>query len=194
MLIRILCLLMSCGLWFTGCTNRGNTVSKQNETSTTIVGLTKVGELPATESTALALQCANEQICWLNTRKFLWQSVDGGKNWQEISRASDDDEINGYYFINPQIGFRLSFHKLYKSEDGGRTWTHQQSPIEAPAGEIRSLWFLEDGKTGWLAGGIYRDQTSLELKSGVANNVKDVTGKRVLEEAIFRTDDGGRSW
>ncbi|HEY0761499.1 MAG TPA: hypothetical protein VGD61_03925 [Pyrinomonadaceae bacterium] len=201
---RIIGLLMSCVLCFAGCSNAGTTISKdssnsassatQNESNTSTPGLSKVGELPLTDRPDFSIDCVNEQVCWLSTQKILWQSVDGGKNWQEIYHTPGDELILGYHFTNAAVGWSFSFSRLYKTEDGGRTWIHESSPLEGPNGEIRSLYFLADGKSGWLAGGLYRDQTKEELKFGVPNNTKDVTGKRVLVEAIFHTADGGKTW
>ena len=200
--MRVVCLLLSCALCFAACTSSGIPISEGpgnsaspdagTEIKTTTPVLTRIGEIPKTGTTAMAIQCANERICWLNTQKVLWQSVDGGKAWREIYQAPE--EIVSYSFIDTEIGFSFSFDKLYRTADGGLTWTHQESPLENSNGQTHALWFLGDGKTGWLAGGIYRDQTADELQNGVPNNTRDVTGKRVLEEAIFRTNDGGKTW
>ncbi len=157
-------------------------------------GLTKVGDLPDADGPYLAVQCSSQLSCWINTRTTLWKSVDGGKSWQEVHRAPDVDEVLRYVFVDAERGWSFYLDKVSTTHDGGRTWTPQASPFENSAGQIRSIWFLKDGKTGWLAGGLYRRQTSEELKYGVPNNAKDVTGKRVLQEAIFQTSDGGQTW
>jgi photosystem II stability/assembly factor-like uncharacterized protein len=157
-------------------------------------GLIRVGDSPPFDSPALTIQCVDEQTCWINSPRILWQSLDGGKTWQEINRAPKDEDVQSFDFIDGKKGWLIRFDKLYKSEDGGRNWAYRTSPMENLDGDMRSLSFPKDGDIGWLAGGQYRPQTPEELKSGVPNNTKDLSGKRVLEEAIFRTNDIGQTW
>ena len=160
----------------------------------TVNGLAKIGDAPDFDSPALAIICVDENTCWINSPRKLWRSVDSGKHWQEVYRSrSDEDEIQACHFVSSEYGWRISYHKLFVTHDGGYTWAEQPSPFEYPTGESRSLWFLGQ-KTGWIAGGTFRTQTPTELKFGVPNNARDVTGKMVLEQAVFQTTDGGKTW
>jgi photosystem II stability/assembly factor-like uncharacterized protein len=202
--MRFLILLVSCALCLTACNRAGNDVARNSLDSapadeskvsnTNIAGLTKVGDLPTADDSASAIHCTSELVCWVNTRNLLWLSVDGGKSWREIYRTPNVEEILNYVFIDAERGWSHSFNNLHRTDDGGKTWAKHESPIDDPKGQLRLLWFLGDGKTGWLAGGRYRDQTNEELKYGVPNNAKDVTGRQVLQETIFRTNDGGKTW
>jgi len=165
-----------------------------NTNSLRIDSLVRVADRPPVDSPNIAVQCANEEACWINTPRILWRSLDGGKTWQEVYRSASDNEVSTYYFISEDVGWSISFQSLSKSQDGGKSWTQLSSPLDYPNGEAWAIWFLSDGITGWLAGGLYRSQTTDELKSGVPPNTKDVMGKKVLEEAIYVTRNGGLSW
>jgi photosystem II stability/assembly factor-like uncharacterized protein len=169
-----------------------NNISITNKSA--VDGLIRVGDSPAIDSPAVNIQCVSEQTCWVNTPSLVWRSLDGGKKWQEIYRPSQDDHIVACNFVTSNIGWLISSYKILMTQDGGLTWTEKPSPLKYPHGEARSLWFLDDGQTGWVAGGIYRAQTAEELSLGVPPNTKDATRKKVLQEAIYRTTDGGNSW
>src|SRR5438876_6277639 len=93
-------------------------------------GLTRVGDSPPFDSPSLAIQCVDEQTCWINSPRILWQSLDGGKSWQEINRAPKDQDIQSFDFIDDETGWLIRLDKLYRSEDGGRTWTYRASPLQ----------------------------------------------------------------
>jgi photosystem II stability/assembly factor-like uncharacterized protein len=191
------CLIASVGCNQPGVSSGGgaeeNASPKSDEVTQTITGFTRIGDSPPADTWAITLQCHTEQICWTNNPRFLWRSDDGGKTWREVFRGPDD-EIDRYHFLNDKTGWRVSFSGLSSSEDGGLSWSGLTTPFDAEQGDLRSVWFSEDGKTGWIAGGMYRPQTQAEFRIGVPNNASDAGNRRVLEEAIFRTTDGGLTW
>lgn len=155
----------------------------------------RVGDVPEqVDNDPYGIQCLSKELCWLQTPNKLWQSVDGGKHWRQVQATSNDQEPRGFFFINQQAWWSTSRSDVYKTIDGGIQWKQQTTPLDAPHGEINSVWFSKDGKTGWLSGGLYRKKTQEELKNGVPNTASDSTGEKVIEEALFRTDDGGQTW
>lgn len=147
-----------------------------------------------TEKSGSVIQCLTKKSCWIHDRESLWNSEDGGDTWARVYSIEKGAERRSYKFYSEQVGWATSSSSIYSTDDGGHNWIQRVTPADGERGEIHSLSWLDGLKTGWLAGGIYRDQTREELKYGVPNNTKDHTGKKVLEEAIFRTDDGGQHW
>lgn len=191
----LLCLLLSVAV------SCGSPVSSSHKLPTEdsagkeirVQGLQKIAELPGSEHPH-SIQCHGEELCWLDDSKRLWQSRDGGRRWEQINALAEDHAVKGYTFIDSRSGWRISRSALERTTDGGRRWEQQTTPFGPARGEIHTAQFLKDSKTIWLAGGLYRPKTREEVKSGVPNNTNDVTGKNVLEEAIFRSDDGGQTW
>jgi len=155
-------------------------------------GWEKISDLPPHDST-LRIHCANTRVCWLNDSKILWYSDDGGKTWNRYASPDGETGPFDYEFLSESVGFAYSSSALYKSIDGGRSWGPQVTPLNSPNGEIRQLSFINE-KREWLAGGLFHPQTKEELKFGVPNNVKDISGTQILENAIFHSDDGGETW
>jgi photosystem II stability/assembly factor-like uncharacterized protein len=124
----------------------------------------------------------------------LWESRDGGATWSLVHAIAEKDDPEEYHLVSEPVGWKHSHLGIFKTSDGGRTWIRKPTVLDSPDGEVRTIWFLKDGKTGWIGGGAFRPQTEEELKLGVANSTKDVTGKKVLEEAILRSGDGGETW
>ena len=153
----------------------------------------KVADVPG-NGFGYGIQCVSERFCWLYDPRRLWESRDGGATWSLVHAIAEKEDPEQYQLVGEGVGWKLSYLGVFKTIDGGRTWTRKPTPLDSVEGEVRTIWFLKDGKTGWLGGGAFRAQTEEELKLGVANNTKDVTGKKVLEEAILRSDDGGETW
>jgi DNA-binding CsgD family transcriptional regulator/photosystem II stability/assembly factor-like uncharacterized protein len=62
---------------------------------------------------------------WVPLRNVLFQTTDGGLTWNREYEAPDD--IGSVFFLSPQAGWLLSGStlngsKLWRSDDGGRTW------------------------------------------------------------------------
>src|SRR5438034_1213254 len=62
-----------------------------NANSPTIDSLIRMADRPPVDSSNIAIQCANEEACWIYTRKVLWRSLDSGKTWQEVYRSPADN-------------------------------------------------------------------------------------------------------
>jgi photosystem II stability/assembly factor-like uncharacterized protein len=77
---------------------------------------------------------------------YLNKSIDGGLHWDSILLP---DEIGRVYFIDDSIGFGydydLNLDGLYKTVDGGHSWTLVSEEIN-----VREIRFF-DVDTGWIA-------------------------------------------
>jgi photosystem II stability/assembly factor-like uncharacterized protein len=125
----------------------------------------------------------------------LWKIADSGATWQcifdgGIDKFGDANDIFDFQFVSPDLGWVLTFEELRKTTDGGLTWRRLSNPLAD--GWLRSFKFLEDGKVGWVGGGLYKH---LREDEGTANRfyAHDET-HRGLFAAVFRTDDGWESW
>ncbi len=93
------------------------------------------------------------------------------------------------------MAWLLTPHKLLKTENGGVTWIEQPQPLPSyPVGDVRTIEFLTDGKSGWVAGGIYRPVTENEKRFGLPRNISDPPSNTVLKPAVVHTEDGGKTW
>ena len=104
-------------------------------------------------------------------RAVLWSTHDGGESWE----AGLLPGIGALGFINADTGWLLAFHtetgkhSLYKTEDGGKSWTAIASLDWNTTTPWDKLNFVDD-RNGWIA------------------TVGQVNG------ALARTEDGGVSW
>ena len=176
-----------------------STPGQHPELRPAITRLQKISEVPAGDGW-FKLQLVNARSGWLTNGKVLWRTTDGGAVWDIMYSADpakfEKGEIKAFQFFNSREGIAMRLEGLDKTSDGGRTWAGLGTPLTYPRGELRSFKFLEDGKVGWLAGGIYR-RLSQEEVDRCADNAKTVlpdNSSACLEGAIFRTDDGGKTW
>lgn len=155
-----------------------------------VPGLEKVGEVPFGKGPQ-EIQCIDTEHCWLQQGRNLFRSVNGGQSWDLVNVSSESEPPKQSSFYSEEGGWAISLANLYKTEDGGKSWEKQPSPFEGK-GEIKALYAVKKSGSVWLAGGLYRPQTKEELKFGVPNNAR--FGDSVIQEAIFRTDDDGKTW
>lgn len=171
--------------------------------------LERVGDVPVQNELYPwnRIQFISEKDGWFKSEEKLWRTVDGGKTWQLIfdgglyrpirdSSYPSRNSIYDFQFISTEAGWVLLYGKMYKTEDGGRSWQPFAEQLMEQLGEkalasIYTFKFLPDGKRGWMAGGVYRP-----LKEGEVppNRYSSADGKQGLFGVIFSTEDGGRSW
>lgn len=175
-----------------------------------------------------ALFFLNKDIGWYADFDRVLRTLEGGKSWKEMKRATNPDEgipdtflfDNDLYFIDENKGFGISCYRLYKTEDGGLTWTKR---YEIPGrGHLNSISFV-DSLRGWVGGfdptafvlstedggkswkrtdfgeGSIEHLAFLDSKTGWAvgytyRKSPDQLKKTIYEGMIHRTKDGGKTW
>jgi photosystem II stability/assembly factor-like uncharacterized protein len=92
----------------------------------------------------------NNQTGWtisvVDTITILRKTTNGGLNWTQYSTIND--YINNIKYINENIGYLLSYDKLYRTTNGGNVWKF--IPISKSL-RIFSMDII-DANTGWLCG------------------------------------------
>jgi photosystem II stability/assembly factor-like uncharacterized protein len=81
----------------------------------------------------------------------LARTQDGGRTWQTLAPAVTG--LGRLYFVNESLGFSLGRNQVFRTADGGNTWTSWSIPLDFDdgGGYLGGLQFV-DARTGWLVG------------------------------------------
>jgi photosystem II stability/assembly factor-like uncharacterized protein len=147
---------------------------------------------------------AGTELGWVAARwtdaRALFHTVDGGRTWTELALPADVAYVAELQFVDEGNGWMLGFAGrgfqygcdqaapadiprcrdiLFRTRDGGRTWTSLRATALAPAGSpgLKEIQ-LVDGMTGWL----------LERDGPAPCEI----GKPCFN--LLSTKDGGDSW
>ncbi|MGH7597372.1 MAG: YCF48-related protein, partial [bacterium] len=149
-------------------------------------------------------------------RGYLLKTTNGGASWvtQKIAQPGSEDFFS-VHFIDAKTGWAVgydthsfsgSFGIVYKTTDGGSTWS--KLPEIGPANLFLYFVYFNDDSTGWAAGS---NGTILKTRNGArtwskqisgttnhlysASFVDTTTGWAVgTSGTILKTSDGGATW
>lgn len=127
-------------------------------------------------------------------------TVDGGRTWRTILRVSTG--VWGVDLVSPRVGYAVGVTGLYRTEDGGATWTSLREPTPHPlvwtqftsADQGYGLTTkgvmvtTTDGGRSWQLGALRRPGTAACFASARVGYVTDAAGD------VLVTRDGARSW
>jgi photosystem II stability/assembly factor-like uncharacterized protein len=80
---------------------------------------------------------------WLTNYTVLYNTIDAGTTWSVNRHASNF--IWDVFFINSQTGYYALSDEIFKTTDGGQTWTRS---CKLGKGGIFEIFFIDE-KTGW---------------------------------------------
>ena len=156
---------------------------------------TRIGNVPTADGPRYELQFINAQEGWLAKGKHLWQTQNGGKTWELVHQIqpSSREAFARLQFVNSTQGWAtfLNYGDLYKTGDGGRTWSRVATPMDDAYGSLWTFHLEPNAGSGWIAGGIFQP---MKRGEGCMNNARGSLANTCLNGALFRTDDGGASW
>jgi hypothetical protein len=129
-------------------------------------------------------------------------TTSGGATWSEVNLSSSA-ALTSVYFLTANVGYVGSYARIYKTSDGGNSWTYKYGSWHW----IRDIYFLNanigfavgdygtflkttNGGSSW----IYSQLDELEYNYGVF--FTSATEGIVLSEfgRILKTEDGGITW
>lgn len=105
-------------------------------------------------------------------------TTDAGANWTKQALTTTDN-VNEIYFRNDDNGYILAGHKVFITNDRGKSWRETRvisiSDLKGTSPEFLSIRF-SDKKRGWIVGSM--------------SNAKD----EVVSSLVLQTQDSGESW
>lgn len=143
-----------------------------------------------------------------NGNGTIYKSTNAGLTWNQVYQTSiPSDWIYDLYFTAMDTGFAVGeAGRIYKTEDGGSSWTAQQVSL---VNEFTAVFFPSDD-TGYVVGNsnsgpaIYKSVDGglnwipqVTSASGTLNDVyftNNMNGYCAGSEVILHTADGGVTW
>jgi len=108
---------------------------------------------------------------------FVSYTSDGGHSWSQQS-VETTDAVNDIYFRNKENGYLLAGNRIFKTDDGGRTWgatrRFLEKDFDGALPELYSVRFSSK-KRGWVIGSVSRRD-------------------QVVDSLLIYTDDAGATW
>ena len=139
--------------------------------------------------------------------ELLWHTSDGGRTWQKVMFAQDDDishsPLYQLHFVDAQHGWLVGVFGVWRTEDGGSHWNNTFKTTAYPkvteiyqgafSGTERAVIAASDGIYLTVDGGRSWKLTMKSKGISVPYLLDEHTGW-VWSESFLRTDDGGNSW
>jgi photosystem II stability/assembly factor-like uncharacterized protein len=103
------------------------------------------------------------------------RTTDGGCSWKQLWTETQDQRYCSIYFLNEREGWLAGCYStgaLAQSKDGGSTWRKVHTPIEPWRASPIDVFFSSSAE-GWV------------ITRAIADGVED---------GMYKTTDGGRTW
>ncbi|MEA3399787.1 MAG: hypothetical protein U9R79_00945 [Armatimonadota bacterium] len=104
-------------------------------------------------------------------RTVVFRTTDGGDSWEELDAGLTTFSIGALDFVDAEHGWLIAEHAIYRTDDGGRTWT----PEPCDAGE-------------WATEALAEDLCMVRANCGWA------CGRAGTRQGIFKYDPGTQTW
>jgi len=180
---------------------------------TTDGGKTWKGYAP-TYSTIKQIKTMSNTITYGLFGNSFIKSTDGCETWSNIgapvatgktNQFDFVDENTGYCIAGGDIGSAATLAKVFKTTDGGNTWTATYGGKDLMYDNLTSIDFIND-KTGYVSGGFNDTQTFKTTDAGATWTkvngygfsqmifLSSLVGYGRSDYEIFKTIDGGNTW
>ena len=142
------------------------------------------------------------------------KTTDGGNNWTAMGAPVPTGNTIQFDFVNENTGYCIAggdtgstaeVAKVYKTTDGGKTWSVTNNGNDIFYDNLYSIDFVDD-KTGYVSGGYNNTKTFKTTDSGATwtliNNysfsqmkfINPLIGYGRNYNKIYKTIDGGKTW
>ena len=137
------------------------------------------------------IRCKNETFCWAWTTHSILIG-EGPNAWRDFYSVPRDSvtktKIDSVFLESPSLGWMVQDSRLYKTEDGARSWVRVSLPgIENADYSVADIFF--DKNHGQLVGGRFQPTA----KGDPLINTEVREGK-IRIAFILETVDGGVNW
>lgn len=172
----------------------------------------KIGSVPSFGLTDIAFADDTHLVGVTDMGEFT-RSNNGGVTWsapRPVSRYAMD--LSSVFFVSPKVGYTSSYRYVWKTTDGGATWTRFEPTIRDRSGTIvstplgaadvvavpgrlflvgsrgRIMYSLDSGASWrYISGDFFNDLVDVSFES-------TSSGVVIAENAAFATSDGGATW
>ena len=129
------------------------------------------------------------------------RTTDAGESF-DVKHIGEGDFLTAVRFADARRGWAMSTHHVYRTDDGGDTWTKQPT---AGGVSMQGLSIL-DADTAWIAGhyGVIQHTTDAGKTWRTLNDYSDLYAVTMIDDkvgfagaesgGILKTTDGGRTW
>jgi ELWxxDGT repeat protein len=133
------------------------------------------------------------------------KTVDGGITWTDLNITTDiGDAVSNASFLSTDTGFYSTLHTIFKTTNGGATWSVIRSD---PSAAIRKFYFY-DARTAFYNddqyvyrtadGGTTWSQSLVAGSTVLFSSFSFLSGQNIYAVAnnnfLYRTTDGGSTW
>jgi hypothetical protein len=100
------------------------------------------------------IRCNKEQLCWVWDENSVWIG-DEANSWREFYSVSSGENkggrIDSVYLESPKISWVVHNHRLYKTEDGGKSLRRFLIPeLEGDPGSTVAGAFFVNSSHAWI--------------------------------------------
>ncbi len=138
----------------------------------------------------------NDTYGWISgSKNTLLRTTDSGLTWTQASSGIDEYSMSDVFFTDKDNGWAVADKKVFKSTDGGNTWTSQ-----IVSDNVLFTIYFTDANTGYCAGQFDRYKTTdggntWVAQSKAANYVRDIqfvngVGYQLDYYNFYKTTDG----
>ncbi|MFQ6091227.1 MAG: YCF48-related protein [bacterium] len=132
-------------------------------------GMTWTGQMES-EAQYISACFLDENVGWVAIDSTVYQTVDGGTNWDPLSLISP---VSYMYFHDASTGWAVGDSWVYRTTDGGNSWQYTTLEVYGDWFSLHKVKFV-NANIGWVIG-----------SSSAPNHYSG---------HLLKTTDGGRTW